>query len=443
MRTAIEKIAPLLLLPLVFEIPLANAETCEETLKLVQQLYSNTVDKCGDNPASNCSGLIIRATTRAAPPADQTTHVWNPGKIGQKLTTSAFSYMRQDITYDKPGRLTENGYIKTPIDFLCESHAKVDIQCAFPKDAWTDGRTDKGCGDNIGNPADPNAAGTAPVEKACQDMGIKNGSEWVAHFSQYANMPIPDQYQCGFGLMNDRSKEDRTRAFLGFMDARKLLGPAVFRTITEVRIANPAQDQMPILAFFKTAQGGSAEALKNQQDYLAKTGNWRPIIEIAFPTQPGGAATFSCAANQTPRPANLNSTPGFCSAGRTPSPGFGAGNAPAQCSEYIKSVKWVSRRNYYAEYPGKEIWALEVIPNECGRKFGRGETDAVMAEMRRKAFAADTKGAEFWGDKNQSMRRQAICLKENFGQNPKWYLESIRPNETSQEDVNAANCNHP
>lgn len=438
MRNNVERIAPLLFIPLVFTLATANAETCEETLQVVQQLYASNVDSWGDNPASNCSGLMIRATTRTDTTTGPQRDVWNPGERGAVLGTSAFSYMRKDITYDKPGRWTENGYIKTPIDFLCGDYASVDIQCAFPKDAWTDGRTQNGCGDNIGNPADPNALGTAPVEKACQDMGINSGQQWLAYFNQFATLngqpnPRQDQYQCGFGLSGDRSQQERATAFKHFMEARKLINTAAFRTITEIRVANPEKDQMPILAFFNTTLGGGAEALKNQQDYLNKTGRYRPIITIKFPTQPGEVATFSCAANQLPPPPASNSFPGFC----RPDQGTGA-----QCPDYIKSVKWVSRKNYYAEYPGKEIWALEVTLNDCAKQFGPEKTDAVMAEMKRKALAANPKGAEFWGAKDLSMRRQAICLNKKYSDKTPWYLESIRPNEATQAQVNEADCNH-
>ncbi|WP_110972818.1 DUF2599 domain-containing protein [Pseudomonas huaxiensis] len=440
MRKTAEKIVPLLICPLLFGMSLANAETCEETLKVVQTLYNNTVDKCGDDPASDCSGLLIRATTRADPAKGQNFDVWNPSPKGVELGSTAFSYMRKDITYANPGRLTENGYIKTPMDYLCENQTTVDALCAYPKDAWTDGRIDKGCGDNVGNPKDPNAKPTVPVEKACQDMGIKTGGEWVTHFNRYASARIPDQYQCGFGMMSDRSKEDRTLAFKGFMDARKLIKTAAFGVITEVRIDNPPQDEMPVLAFFQTSKGGGAEALKNQQDYLKKTGNYRPVIVIKFPQSAGDVATFTCASNQMPAPATPNATPGFCRVASG-----GEGSASGQCPDYIKSVQWILRKNYYSEYPGEDVWALEVVLNDCAKKFGPDKTDAVFNEMKRKSLAAHPQAKDFWekyGSKDLSMRRQLICLNQKFSDKTPWYLETKRSNEPDQNKVNAANCNH-
>ena len=116
-------------------------------------------------------------------------------------------------------------------------------------------------------------------------------------------------------------------------------------------------------------------------------------------------------------------------------------NPPKQCPDYIKSVKWVERTDF-KEFKNEPTQSLEVVYNDCALKFGEDKTAAVMAEMKQKAIDADQKGAKYWGDKDESMRRQAICLNVKFaGKNPV-YLESRRPNGVSQEQVNKMNCNH-
>lgn len=118
----------------------------------------------------------------------------------------------------------------------------------------------------------------------------------------------------------------------------------------------------------------------------------------------------------------------------------GGGTAPKQCPDYIKSVRWLPRT--FAEYPGKTIISLEVVLNECARRFGPDKTASVMAEIKQKALAADPRGAEYWGNKDVSMRRQTICLNQLYSEKTPWFIESIRPNEATQEQVNAAQCNH-
>lgn len=114
-------------------------------------------------------------------------------------------------------------------------------------------------------------------------------------------------------------------------------------------------------------------------------------------------------------------------------------NGSAQCSEYVSSVRWVPRK--FAEYGDKSIMSLEVVPTDCGRKIGPEQTEKMMAEIKQKALAADPRGAEYWGVKDDSMRRQTICLMKLYRDKPEWNIESIRPNGVSQQDAERAQCN--
>lgn len=114
MKTRLKRITPLLVLPLFWQTTAANAESCEETLKRVEGLYNNTVDSCRQDPASDCSGLLIRGTHRANPAKGEKWDVWNPSPKAKELGTFAASWMRVDgISYEDPGMSTQNGYIIT------------------------------------------------------------------------------------------------------------------------------------------------------------------------------------------------------------------------------------------------------------------------------------------------------------------------------------------
>lgn len=122
-----------------------------------------------------------------------------------------------------------------------------------------------------------------------------------------------------------------------------------------------------------------------------------------------------------------------------PGDGWGPGGSE-QCSQYVRSVKWRLRTDF-AEYKNQPIMSLEVTPTDCGRNIGPDQNARMMAEIKKKALAADKKGAEYWGAKDDSMRRQTVCLMKLYRDKPTWNIESIRPNGVSAEKAEAANCN--
>jgi hypothetical protein len=238
------RIVPLLALPLFLQATSASAESCADTLKRVETLYNNTTASCGKDPASDCSGLLIRGTHRADPAKGQKWDVWNPSPKAVELGTFAASYMRADgISYEDPGMSTQNGYIITPVDMVRDPETPVHVYCAFPNDAWTDFRDDRGCGNN---------RNTSQTEAVCQSMvpPITNVNAWVAHFTKFNNDRKQDQLQCGFNMRNPMSSQDRVNAFQNFMGARRVINTREFQTQTELRLGNPKTDELPILAFF-------------------------------------------------------------------------------------------------------------------------------------------------------------------------------------------------
>ncbi|WP_053179091.1 DUF2599 domain-containing protein [Pseudomonas kilonensis] len=397
MKTRLKRITPLLVLPLFWQTTAANAESCEETLKRVEGLYNNTVDSCRQDPASDCSGLLIRGTHRANPAKGEKWDVWNPSPKAKELGTFAASWMRVDgISYEDPGMSTQNGYIITPIDQVREPETPVHIYCAFPNDAWTDFRDDRGCGNN---------KNTAQTEAVCQAMAppILNANAWVAHFTRFNNDRKQDQLQCGFNMRNPMSSRERVDAFRNFMGARQVINTREFQTQTELRLGNPKDDALPILAFFYSDQRGLNDALANQRDYKDKTGKDRNIIKIDFPRTPGSKATFSC--TQTPPP---------------PTQQF--------CDRYIESSTWVRRPDPKL---GPDTWSLQVVPTACGRAIKDDQTDRMFAELYNKH--KDDGQWRQYSVYGGSLRRQLVChLAATFDgkpvrNKPEWNLEPARP----------------
>lgn len=397
MKTTFVKLLPWLVFPVLLQPLAASAESCAETLKTVESLYSNTVDGCRSGPASNCSGLLIRGTHRAQ---NGEYAVWNTSPKAQELGTFAVSFMRADeISYADPGMHTQNGYVVTPYDLVRDPEKPVHVYCAFPNDAWTDYRDDNGCG---------NSKNTVPKEAVCQKMDppINKAAGWLALFNAYQKYSKQDQYQCGFNMRGKGVEANKARreAFKEFMEARRAINTREFQTQTELRLSNPQTDELPILAFFYSDPRGLEDAKKNAADYKAKTGKERNIVKIDFPKTPNGKARFSCVRTAPTPPAN------------------------PYCDKYIASSKWIQRDDPKL---GKNTWALEVVPTDCGRKISDEQTDRMWAELYNKH--KDDEQWRQYSENGGSMRRQMVChltLVDDgrpVRDKPEWHLEPARP----------------
>ena len=436
MRRRIDRLVPLLALPLLMQATLVHAQSCEETLKVIEEVYNNQASNCmsfeGDRsvrtPASDCSGLIVRGTQRPerqdTPQPPGTYHVWNTSPKAQNLGTTAASWMRSDIKYVTPGVDRHNGFLLFPPHYTETRFAPVFLNCAYPLDGFTDSRNENGCGDNSVTPGN--------VEKSCAQEGVNGGNWKASEFDGWQDFdPERNRSLCSFD-MRGLSDEQRTDVFQQFMQARKSIEgtTAGFASQTEVRYSNTEQDKAPVMAFFYSEETGTniEDAWKNAEEYEQVTGIKRPVVKIDFPKTSEGKAVFSCPAKPDPTPDPETIEP------VQPVDGSGTGADPTQCSQYIESVQWISRRD-----PGfnKEIMSLSVTPTTCGRKIGADQTEKLIAEMKEKALA-EKDGDKLWGDRDLTMRRQAVCHLTLTGKDEKgvdyavrtkeqWNLEPIRP----------------
>lgn len=417
MKTTFDKLLPCLVLPVLLQPVAASAESCAETLKTVESLYNNTVDSCGLGPASNCSGLLIRGTHRSP---DGKYDVWNPSPKAVEKGTFAASWMRADgISYEDPGLKTNNGYLIAPFGKVEKPETPVHVYCAFPNDAWTDTRDDKGCGDN--------KLTKSTSEPVCQDMlpPVKNAEAWVALFKKYQGDRKQDQRQCGFNMRvsskdKDKDNKMRTDAFKQFIKARQAINSREFQTQTELRLGNPETDKLPILAFFYSEPRGLEDAKKNAADYKAKTGKDRNIVKIDFPKTPNAKARFSC---MSPTPPVVK-----------------------YCDTYIESSTWFQRNDPKL---GKDTWSLQVVPTDCGRGIREDQTDRMWAELYNKH--KDDEQWRQYSENGGSMRRQMVChltlvVKDKEGHKkpvrykPEWNLEPAR-RYVDHETAEKMECN--
>lgn len=380
------KVAPVICVSLMAYTASVNADSCEDVVKNVTRWYNSTPSGCGQDPAVDCSGVMIRATHRWDEDGNkqpQRYDVWNPSPASQKSGGVSVSWMRSDgIGYEDPGMSANNGIIFTPRQFVQNPLAKLNVFCAYPIDAWTDYRTERGCGDY---------AATPQVEQSCQALGIRDVRGWSQQYAALggsANRQERHKRQCAFSMNGNLSRTERRDAFKQFIDARKSIANTTEGTQvqTELRVVTWKENEAPVAAFFYSNAKGKKDAVKNQFDYYQKTGRWVPVVKMDFPRNATTKTRFSCEAGaqhrDLPRPVQ----------------------ASAQaCRSYIDSAEWVQRDDPFL---GKGVWTLAVTPTECGRKIADDETDAMYAELVRKYGDDPRWSGDSYGG---GMRRQLVC----------------------------------
>ncbi|AIR89676.1 DUF2599 domain-containing protein [Pseudomonas cremoricolorata] len=409
---------PACLISLVICTPAVSADSCEVVVKKLQTWYQSTPSGCGSDPAVDCSGILMRGTHRA-PNGEY--DVWNPSPNSEQSGGVSMSWMRSDkIGYEDPGLKANNGIIFTPRQFVEAPQKKLDVFCAYPIDAWTDFRTERGCGD---------FSQTPQIEKSCQALGIKDVADWKRQYDALggsADRQERHKRQCAFSMSGSQSREGRRDAFAQFIKARQAIADTQEgrQVQTELRVVSWKKgEDVPVAAFFYSNAQGKRDAQKNQFDYYQRTGNWVPVVNMGFPANANQKARFACEQG-----AQHRDLPRRVSA------------SAQSCKSYIDKAQWIQRDDPYL---GKGVWSLSVTPTDCGRTIKEDQTDAMYAELVSK-YANDPRwsGADYGG----GMRRQLVChmaLVDNGREvrnKGSFNLEPVRPDVSHQASLKQG-CN--
>lgn len=443
----------------------SQASPGSDVATMMEFWYRFTARDCGSgNPASNCSGIILRGvdSTGIFRPwnAGPNSHNMDAGGNGKaSIGGVSVSYLRQDAEYDGLGLLKYNGFALTPNDFVnSRTQFKIKVLCAFPIDAWTGLRSNKGCGDFL--------VGTdtlGVVEDYCQKLNIRNATEWMNHYKRKTSDPDQmkaHQFQCGFDITADYfTTFNKGDAFNAFIESRKRLATDNEEkddakvTQTELRLetwpdddywkrdwtlpranfdtplpqdtdpllaANRVFLQLPIAAFIyiggidfvdtdANSFQGRTLALKDQlrwsKEIPSGQGSWKPVIKVQLPRTIDEDAKFAFYSKEqaVPEPVDARS-----------------------CDKYIERYEWTD--NYVEPVLGT-ISSLKVTPTECGRSAGVGKTDVVYAELANIAARDMSKEWNF-DHMGSSMRRQLACHLDSpdIAMNKAtWSLEPKRP----------------
>lgn len=436
---------------------ISQASPGTDTASLMEYWYRLTARDCGGRLASDCSGLVFRGITskQVFLPWDPSpySHSLEAGGTGIAMGGTSVSYLRTDTEYDGLGLFKFNGFALIPNDFVNkEKHFTLKVLCAFPIDAWTNLRTEGGCGDYQEN---GNTLGV--VEDYCQKLSIATAKAWMDHYYRQANDPDPNKahkFQCGFDTTRDYfATYTKADAFNTFVEARKLLASdpqesADARvTQTELRVETWPNNvfwkrdwgssgrvkfdapvfsdndplkatyrELPIAAFVYIGDIGKTDAQMlaalelaqdDQRRWIEQGNSWKPIVRVQLPRTTAEDARFAYYAQDQKAAPPVDSR---------------------SCDQYIEKLEWTD--NYVEPVMGT-ISSLRITPTDCGRRAGVGKTDVVLAEVAIKSAVVAPNHKDWNFDRmGTSMRRQLAChldSPEIALNKPTWSIEPARP----------------
>lgn len=201
----------------------------------------------------------------------------------------SFSWFRHDAQYGKIAHGYGQGFILIPIlSYAGYPYQNMEVLCAFPMDAASDERRDRGCGAHRLYPFD-----SGP----CQSQGIDTALRWREH---YQSVPIGfprHDHQCGFTTV---TRTPGSAALFALLPAiMKGLGQESFDEQNELVIEEwpvGLGATMPVEAFFYVeGSDGLTEARRAQVDFHCLSAVWRPVIRMTLPTTRNGRASFTFA----------------------------------------------------------------------------------------------------------------------------------------------------
>lgn len=222
-------------------------------------------------PLYKCSGMLIRGITYSIAKK----FAWYSPRDFKDQSLS-FSFLRRDQTYDSQ---YESGFIFYP-QLKTPSQKKVqNVLCAFPLNAATNVRIDRGCGKFSGD--------HTGLTQPCELQNITSFEDWLIHHKKVQQSS--SELGCGF----DMTKETAARSFALSMKANTYLQAKLENVAGHNELLLEAWDennakQIPIEAFFYVIDSKNARehAVKNQKDfYIASGGEEVPVVGIRFPTK--------------------------------------------------------------------------------------------------------------------------------------------------------------
>ncbi|SFW32616.1 HvnC protein [Luteibacter sp. UNCMF366Tsu5.1] len=233
-------------------------------------------------PSFLCSGVILRSTVYPS-----TGHVWDPkGAANPKPGGISFSWMRRDAQFNKVAHRYAQGFLLVPVlKYGDRPFRNMEVLCAFPIDAASDERVNRGCGAHRDYPTQ---------SRPCQMQGIVTAPSWVAHYNVVSDKFERRNHQCGFTVVSGTTGS--SAIFEAVLAAMRAIKDESFGEQNELVIEEwgfGEGTRLPIEAFFYVAgHDGPIGAMAYQRDFYVTTGRWVPVIRLTMARKPGDRATF-------------------------------------------------------------------------------------------------------------------------------------------------------
>ncbi|MFJ2993975.1 hypothetical protein [Pandoraea sp. NPDC087047] len=226
-------------------------------IKDLEARYLDTRMTCpGNTPGYNCSGVLIRITGYGT-----TFHSWNPSDNSVSRNGVSFSYARSDM---KLTTTITGGPGVIMRELQAPAAHPLEWRCAFPLNASTSSRAD--------------SCNTGADYRLCDARGINTAAQWR---SAYGASPAS---ACGLSP---------TIAQFGVLVE---LRQTLFSGHNEVIIASWPQNiptEISLEALFYPTSDAKAGALYIQQDYMATTGRFMPVLSVNLTQPPGSMFSYN------------------------------------------------------------------------------------------------------------------------------------------------------
>ena len=230
-------------------------------------------------PLYECSGIIIRGVRLYK---NERKFPWSLKPSDKKMNSVPFAYLRKDFPFSRIFNAYEAGFILYP---YLKTPAKKNTQqvlCAYPINALTDWREERGCGRSY-------LTDETGSSRPCHTQNITTFTDWLAHSNKIQQRLFRSR-QCGFNTSNEKTA---VQNFAVTMQGNKYLQTvpefdALYNNEMRLEAWNENHpEQIPIQTFFYFVDSvnDSQLAKKYRDDFYAQTGEKVPIVGIRLPTK--------------------------------------------------------------------------------------------------------------------------------------------------------------
>lgn len=262
--------------------PIADCTVVGNMANKLINRYNDDRIKCnGTRPAYECSGILIRGVREIH---NRLPYAWSLKTGNKERNSFSAAFLRKDTRFIRFPRGYDSGFIIYPHSLTPPKKNKYKVLCAFPVDAHTDDREDRGCGQSR---SDQQIGSSKP----CDKQEITSITKWIPYYERTTRSADRSfvVMQCGFNMTKrETAAEDFATLLNATAHLRNKSAKFSLRN-NELLISGwnaNKPENIPIEAFFYLLDtpGALEKAEMYQTDYYKLTGEVVPVVGIRLPT---------------------------------------------------------------------------------------------------------------------------------------------------------------